>query len=124
MEFKYRIRQHLKDNSFQYMLVLGIFIFGLMLGFLNVKGLDNEVQQLLVRNILAAAFIKQAETLLSVWLLGLTVIGLPLIMVVIFLRAFSLGFTLGFLIQQKAGTGVLVSLVSVLPQSAPVYPET
>jgi stage II sporulation protein M len=128
MEFKYRIRQHLKDNSLQYMLVLGIFIFGLMLGFLNVKGLDNEVQQyllkllddylrgglegeLLGRNILAAAFIKQAETLLSVWLLGLTVIGLPLIMVVIFLRAFSLGFTLGFLIQQKAGTGVLVSLV-------------
>jgi stage II sporulation protein M len=50
-------------------------------------------------------------------LLGLTVIGLPLIMVVIFLRAFSLGFTLGFLIQQKAGTGVLVSLVSVLPQN-------
>ncbi len=134
MEFKYRIRQHLKDNSLQYMLVLGIFIFGLMLGFLNVKGLDNEVQQyllqllddylrgglegeLLGRNILAAAFIKQAETLLSVWLLGLTVIGLPLIMVVIFLRAFSLGFTLGFLIQQKAGTGVLVSLVSVLPQN-------
>ena len=39
MEFKYRIRQHLKDNSLQYMLVLGIFIFGLMLGFLNVKGL-------------------------------------------------------------------------------------
>lgn len=134
MEFKYRIRQHLKDNSLQYMLVLGIFIFGLMLGFLNVKGLDNEVQQyllkllddylrgglegeLLGRNILAAAFIKQAETLLSVWLLCLTVIGLPLIMVVIFLRAFSLGFTLGFLIQQKAGTGVLVSLVSVLPQN-------
>ena len=49
MEFKYRIRQHLKDNSLQYMLVLGIFIFGLMLGFLNVKGLDNEVQQYLLK---------------------------------------------------------------------------
>lgn len=134
MELKYRIRQHLKDNSLQYLLVLGVFIFGLMLGFLNVKGLDNEVQQSLLkllddylreglegelfgRNILAAAFIKQAETLLSIWLLGLTVIGLPLIMVVIFLRAFSLGFTLGFLFQQKAGTGVLLCLVSVLPQN-------
>ncbi len=134
MELKYRIRQHLKDNSLQYMLVLGIFIFGLILGFFNVKGLDNEVQQYLLkllddylrgglegelfgRNILAVAFVKQGETLLSIWLLGLTVIGLPLIMVVIFLRAFSLGFTLGFLFQQKAGTGVIVSLVSVLPQN-------
>ncbi|NLO22099.1 MAG: stage II sporulation protein M [Syntrophomonadaceae bacterium] len=134
MELKHRIRQHLKDNSLQYMLVMGIFIFGLMLGFLNVKGLDNEVEQSLLKllddylrgglegelfgkNILTAAFIKQAETLLSIWLLGLTVIGLPLILVVIFLRAFSLGFTLGFLFQQKAGTGVLLCLVSVLPQN-------
>jgi stage II sporulation protein M len=134
MELKYRIKQHLQENSLQYMLVLGVFLFGLILGFLNVRGLDNEVQKYLVsmldnylrgeiqgqlygRNILVTAFTKQAETLLSIWLLGLTVIGLPLIMVVIFLRAFSLGFTLGFLFQQKGGAGVLLSLVSVAPQN-------
>jgi hypothetical protein len=88
------------------MLVLGIFIFGLMLGFLNVKGLDNEVQQYLLKLLddtcgeawkenywagiswllLLSSRQKPFECLVA----GLTVIGLPLIMVVIFLRSFSL----------------------------------
>ncbi len=139
MGLKYRIKQHLKENSVQYMLILGIFIIGFMLGFLNVRGLDDEVKKYLVvmldnylrgglegdlygRSILVTAFIKQAETIFSIWLLGLTVIGLPLILAVIFLRAFSLGFTVGFLLQQKAGAGVLLAMVSILPQNLVYMP--
>ncbi|KUG04778.1 stage ii sporulation protein m (spoiim) [hydrocarbon metagenome] len=140
MGLKYRIRQHLKENSAQYMLILGIFIIGFVLGFLNVRGLDDEVKQYLVvmldnylrgglegdlfgKSILITAFIKQAETICSIWLLGLTVIGLPLILAVIFLRGFSLGFTVGFLFQQKAGAGVLLSMVSILPQNLVYVPS-
>lgn len=139
MVLKYRIKQHLKENSMQYMLILGIFAVGFVMGFINVRGLDDEIKKYLVvlidnylrggsegdlygRSILITAFIKQAETILSIWLLGLTVIGLPLILAVIFLRAFALGFTVGFLFQQKAGVGVLLSIVSILPQNLVYIP--
>jgi stage II sporulation protein M len=38
-------------------------------------------------------------------------------MAVVFMRGFSLGFTVGFLLQEKAGAGVMLSLISLLPQN-------
>jgi len=139
MGLKSRVRQHLKENSLQYILILGIFIIGFILGLLNVRGLDDGVKQYLLsmldnylhqgvegelygRTIFITAFINQAQTLLSIWLLGLTVIGFPLILVVILLRAFSLGFSLGFLLQEKAGTGILLSIITILPQNLVYIP--
>jgi stage II sporulation protein M len=139
MGLKYRIKQHLKENSTQYLIILAIFVFGFIFGFINVKGLDDQVKSHLTgmldnylragiegdlygRNIFINAFIKQVETILSIWLLGLTVIGLPLILVVVFLRAFSVGFTVGFLFQEKAGAGVLLSMISILPQNLVYIP--
>jgi stage II sporulation protein M len=41
---------------------------------------------------------------------------------VLFLRGFSLGFTVGFLYHEKAMTGVLISMISVLPQNLVYIP--
>lgn len=59
----------------------------------------------------------QLFSLVILWLLGLTVVGAPLVILLIGARGFILGFTVGFLVQEKAGQGLLLALVAVLPQN-------
>lgn len=57
-----------------------------------------------------------------IYLLGLTVIGTPGILALLFARGFSLGFTVGFLSQEKAGEGIVIVLTSVVPQNLLLIP--
>lgn len=57
-----------------------------------------------------------------IYLLGLTVIGTPGILALLFARGFSLGFTISFLTQGKVGQGMLLALASVLPQNILLIP--
>jgi stage II sporulation protein M len=59
----------------------------------------------------------QLYSLGVIWLLGLTVLGAPLVILLVGARGFILGFTVGFLVQEKAGQGLLLALVAVLPQN-------
>ncbi|WP_238473271.1 stage II sporulation protein M [Desulforamulus profundi] len=57
-----------------------------------------------------------------IYFLGLTVIGTPAILALLFARGFSLGFTVGFLTKERAGEGVVIALTSVLPQNILLMP--
>lgn len=134
MSLKSRIKQHLSENRLQYILVIIVFLLGLIMGNYQVTGLDGGVKShlsgiidsyltggldgsLYGPEILGSSFLKQLQATLLVWLLGLTVIGLPLVLVFIWLRGFSLGFTISFLLHDRATDGILISIVSVLPQN-------
>lgn len=56
------------------------------------------------------------------FLLGLTVIGAPLILVVVFIRGFVLGFTVGFLVQGAMVKGLALAATSILPHNLVVIP--
>lgn len=58
------------------------------------------------------------------WLLGLSVVGLPLVLVIVFSRGFLLGFTVAVLVKELALGGLAVALVAVLPQSLLSIPAT
>ncbi|MEN6350538.1 MAG: stage II sporulation protein M [Syntrophomonas sp.] len=139
MSIKQRVKQHMRENRWQYLLIVIIFLVGIIIGNYKVLSLEGGVKNHLLtlidnylrggmdgsldgKGIFFSAFLNQAKTVAAVWFLGLTVIGLPLILAVIFLRGCSLGFTIGFLYQEKAWTGVLISLVSVLPQNLVYIP--
>jgi len=51
------------------------------------------------------------------WLLGLSVIGAPLIAAILFLRGFSLGFTAGVLMSQLAWKGTVLAMLALLPHN-------
>lgn len=57
-----------------------------------------------------------------IYFLGLTVIGTPAILALLFARGFSLGFTVGFLAQKKAAEGLVIALTSVMPQNILLIP--
>ena len=57
-----------------------------------------------------------------VFLLGLTAIGAPLILGVVFVRGFVLGFTVGFLVQDTMVKGLVLSATGILPHNALMVP--
>jgi stage II sporulation protein M len=47
---------------------------------------------------------------------------MPIILGVVFFKGFSLGFTVGFLVKEKAVSGILLSIISILPQNLVYIP--
>ena len=112
MNFKKLIKQHFNENRWQYTLIAIIFLAGLVLGYYKVFGLEGGVRSHLSnlidsyvqkevkeaicnQSIFWGAFFNQAKTVIAIWFLGLTVIGFPLVLAVVFMKGFSLGFTGG-----------------------------
>jgi len=133
MTIRELFKQHLRHNFFKYLMLVVIFALGIMAGEMKSVNLGAETKSHLLtlidqlidqgitldrgENLLLAAAASQIKTVGLMWFLGLTVVGVPLILGLIFVRAFSLGFTLGFLVQQKGNLGLVVALASVLPQN-------
>ena len=67
-------------------------------------------------------FSLNAKWLLLIWLLGLSVVGMPIIFVMNFLKGALIGFTVSFLVSQYSWEGLLFSFVSVVPQNLVLIP--
>ncbi|MGB9662709.1 MAG: stage II sporulation protein M [Moorellaceae bacterium] len=124
--------RHLKDNILLYGIVSTAFLGGILSGALMVlvvgEGqqvrlaayLDNLLHQLVTAGpqpgaVAVQAAVKALKEIGVLWFLGLTVLGGPLIILLLFVKGFILGFTVAFLVQEKALQGVALSLFSILP---------
>ncbi|MGI6093726.1 MAG: stage II sporulation protein M, partial [Negativicutes bacterium] len=58
-----------------------------------------------------------AKTIIFMWLLGFTIVGLPFVLFILFTRGFVIGFTVGFLVNEYIAKGLLFALVSILPHN-------
>ena len=124
----------LQKNSPFYCIVIFFLCLGITVGSLaacNMKG-----QQVAAIQELLEYFLKQVGTLtfssidlikisvfndilliVIIYLLGLTVIGIPIMLALIFGRGFILGFTISFLLKEKAFQGILLASAAILPQN-------
>lgn len=133
------VREYLRANIGLYFLVVIFFASGVAAGAFSIKALDDTQKQSLISymqsffqillsgDVDGGAVFKQSltnniQTALAVWLLGITVIGIPLILVAIGIRGFIIGFTVGFLINGLGIKGLLFSLVVILPQNLIIIP--
>ncbi|MBW7473523.1 stage II sporulation protein M [Paenibacillus oenotherae] len=130
----------MKDQFTIYVFVAVIFIVGIVFGALLVNALTLDQQQDLAGYV--QKFAERAEKgllpdgalsfwdrvffhgkwLLLVWVLGLTVVGMPLVLALDFLKGVLVGFTVGTLVSQYSWKGLLFSLVSVAPPNLLVVP--
>lgn len=134
MKLTQRLKRHVRENRWQYLLIVIVFLAGIIMGDSKAGGLANGVRDHLLglidnfleegtgagtakSVILWNSFLNQAKSIMAVWFLGLTIIGMPLILAIVFLKGFSLGFTICFLVSERAVAGVLISILSILPQS-------
>jgi len=128
------IKNFFQEHFWPIMLVLLFFILGVALGGLSVDNLrleqqtdlknylDQNCQVLINQPLNRTTMVWQTilgniETAAALWFLGLTVIGLPLVILIILIRGFILGFTVAFLIQQNSFQGILLIALGIFPQN-------
>lgn len=133
-------RQSFKDQTPLYVFVAVLFLVGVLFGALMVNALSLEQQQDLAGYLdhfflslheggegqnppsfgsIAALHLKWVGL---IWILGLSVIGLPGILILDFLKGVLIGFTVGYLVGQYSWKGLLFALVSIAPQNLLVIP--
>lgn len=136
-----RIRAYLGEHLGYLALVALMFGMGIIFGALTVNHLaQTERVNLLgylrffLRDVRAssvpltgATLAREAvwtnlKTLTFIFVLGITAIGTPFILLVVFTRGFVLGFTVGFLVKELLFKGFLFALVSVVPHNLLLVP--
>ncbi|UJF31205.1 stage II sporulation protein M [Paenibacillus hexagrammi] len=134
------MKQYLNENLPLFVFVCVLFIIGVVFGTVMVNALSLEQKQEMTRHLgsffhemtdgteyngkesFVQAFSSHMKWILLIWLFGLSVIGLPLILILDFLKGVLVGFTVGYLVGQMSWKGMLFALVSVAPQNLIVIP--
>ena len=129
----------LRKNIVQYMFLSIVLIAGIIVGSITVKMISDIQMESIVSfingflaninnisvdcsSIFYLSLSNNLKTAIALILLGLSVVGLPFILTVIFFRGFMLGFTVGFLIEQLGSKGIVLSILSILPQNLIILP--
>jgi stage II sporulation protein M len=131
---------YLKEHLSLYVFVSVILVTGIIFGAVMVNALTLEQKQELTRHLgnffltidqgitgdvqasLQQSFGMHIKWILIIWILGLSVIGLPLILILDFLKGVLLGFTIGYLVGQYSWKGFMFALVAVAPQNIVILP--
>lgn len=134
------IRLMVKEQTPLYIFVAVLFLVGVIFGALIVSALRLDQQQDLGEYLSNFFIIVDQQGLPAdkdsywsiaglhlkwiglIWILGLSVIGLPGILILDFLKGVLIGFTVGTLIGQYSWHGLLFALVSVAPHNLVLIP--
>lgn len=135
------VRLYMKEYLPLFIFVSVLFIMGVIFGALLVNALSFEQRQDITRYLgsffytidqgtdidgkqsLQQAFSMHIKWMILIWILGLSVIGLPLILILDFLKGVLVGFTVGYLVGQLSWKGMMFALVSVAPQNLIIIPS-
>ncbi|MGM7635450.1 stage II sporulation protein M [Bacillus sp. Hm123] len=134
------IGQHVQANASIYVFVAVLFFMGVVFGAVVVNSLSlNQKEDLayylqqffgqvsdgqiaVSQDIFWQSFIHNVKYLGSIWLFGISIIGLPLIFIFLFMKGIVIGFSVGFLVQQMSWKGFFLSMTTVLPQNLIIIP--
>ncbi|MCG8401742.1 MAG: stage II sporulation protein M [Firmicutes bacterium] len=122
-----------------YLVVTGVFGLGILLGSVGVNSLPadqvHELHRYMQSFLSRAAEMEVDQVMLArqalndnllagliIYILGMTIICLPLVLAFIFIRGSVLGFTMGFLAAERELQGWFVILLSLLPHNAIYIP--
>jgi len=117
-----------------YAAAFAIFVLGIVAGQIAADGMDGRVREELsaflggyVSDLAGATpgpFGEPGAVSREVlrgagipWILGMTVIGAPLALALVFMRGFALGFSIGFLFDRLAYKGILLAFAGILPHA-------
>lgn len=131
--------RHFKDNFLVYFTIIVFLIIGIIIGAVSIRILDSDQKGQviiffnsffkLISNdevdsflLLKESILNNLKTIFLIWITGIIIIGIPIIPIIILLRGFAIGFTVGFLVNEFGIKGLLFALFSILPQNLFVIP--
>lgn len=140
MNLKSGLRHYLKEHLSLYIFVSVLFVMGVIFGALLVNALTLEQRQEMSQYLgsflhlihqgteasgvetLKQTFASHLKWILLIWVLGLSVVGLPIILILDFLKGVLIGFAVGYMVAQLSWKGMLFAFVSIAPQNLIVIP--
>ncbi|RSK27716.1 stage II sporulation protein M [Bacillus sp. HMF5848] len=134
------INKHMKEHSSIYVFITVLFLMGVVFGAILVNTLNVEQKQDLFfylqrffgqvvagevigqNEIFIESFLQNLKYIALMWLLGISIVGLPIVMILLFLKGMVVGFTIGFLVNQMGFSGFMLSFASIMPQNFFIIP--
>lgn len=134
------VNRHLEEHSSLYLFTVVLFLMGIIFGTLTVQSLGYSQQadlfyyfQQFMDKVTKGEFVDPSYALYQnfihyfkytgvIWILGLSIIGLPIILILLFLKGVFIGFTVGFLVHQMGWEGFALSFISIVPQNMIAVP--
>jgi stage II sporulation protein M len=131
---------HVREHSSIYLFITVLFLIGVVFGAIVVNSLNFSQKQDLyyylsrffgqvvegkyasATEMFQQSYFHNIKYVGLMWLLGISIIGLPIILILLFLKGVVVGFTVGFLVNKMGWNGFLLSTVSVLPQNLLIIP--
>lgn len=130
------IKQHIKNNIKEYLLVSIIFIIGIILGtvFINYSNAEQrgEIQNYIntftsglnsdikidISNLLIDSIKNNMIMVLALWFVGSTVVGIPIVFIFVGFKGFTLGYTISsIMITFPLWKGILFVICTLLLQN-------
>ena len=119
-------------NKKMFIFLLALFVIGIIVGSLFVTILKDSDKTLITESLnnfftnvktlnlkwkstLITTLITQASYVIGIWILGISIIGLPLILIIYFSKAFILGFSIGSILLNYNVKGILLSIAYIFP---------
>jgi len=133
-------QRYLQQHMSLYLFVSVLFIMGIIFGVLTVNALSAQQQQSMALYLhsyfesvaqeldgndtksLVELYAWHGRWVLIILVLGLSVVGLPLILIIDFLKGVMIGFSIGYLVGQFSWKGLFFAVVSIVPHNLIVIP--
>ncbi len=126
--------EHIHRNLFLYVISLLFLCIGIVLGIYTVKYMGEIEKNTLVsyfleftkgidltkidkKHIFLQAVKNNVPIIICIWFLGLSMLGIPIILIVDLIKGFTIGFTTSFVINGLGTKGVLVNILAIFPQN-------
>ncbi|WP_226034617.1 stage II sporulation protein M [Aquibacillus saliphilus] len=134
------VADHFNNHAVIYFFMLVLFLIGIIFGAVIVNSmnfiqkqdlffyLDRFFGQLMEgpildrQEMLKSSFFYHLKYLLLLFILGLSVIGLPVIWILLFVKGLVVGFSVGFFVNQMGWHGLLFAAASIAPQNLLIIP--
>jgi len=138
--FRVLLSQHLKAHAIIYLFMTILFLTGIIFGAVIVNSMNwiqkqdlffylerffnhaaNE-QGLESFSILKESFFYHLKYLFLLFVLGLSIVGMPIIWILLFIKGLVVGFSVGFIVNQLGSQGLLFSSLAIAPHNLIVIP--
>lgn len=131
---------YLHEHSSLFIFVVILFLMGVIFGAIVVNSMSFTQKQDLFyylsqffgeisngnmaasNDLFLQSFFHNSKFIGLMWLLGISIIGMPIILILLFIKGLVIGFTVGFLVSQMSWKGFMLAAVSILPQNLIIIP--
>ena len=128
------INKHIQENFWLYIISILCVFTGIILGIYSVKYMGtierNDLVNYLMnfidpsntsgisyKSIFLQSIKNNLPVIIFIWFLGLTIVGIPIIIIIDLLKGFTVGFTFSFMISGLGKSGIGIAMLGVLPQN-------